>query len=170
VIEWSLLNSHQDAEELAEFTCTEPAPDSFGPDDDVDDLEFAYEFEAQVGLQQITYPLPRGEFVLLGRDSAGLAAACWWTEQAGARYVHIESLGVALRLRRTGQYVGDQLLDEVIQELATNADQAGHDQVMIRARIDWANSASQDLFSRKRFTYKESDGYYQQWWLRIDLA
>lgn len=170
MIQWSLLRTKEDAELLSEFECAEPAPATFGPEDSIEDLPNRYELEAQIGLQrEVSYPLLGGDFVLLGRDERGLAAALWWSEQGGPAYVHLQSMGVALRLRGQKLGVGDAMIDEFLFELADRAVGADERSVQVRARVDWDNSNCQELLRRKGFRYLQSDGFYQQWWLTVTV-
>lgn len=169
MIEWSFARSEEDAEDLRNFICTDPAPETFGPDGDIWELKDAWEWEAQAGIQDAPCPTPRGEYVLLGRDAHGLAAVCHWFEIAGPMRVKLLCAGVALRLRRSGQRVGDLLIEEVIQTVADNADRRRISTVTVYGLVHQRNGNSQALLHRHGFFYALDSGAYQEWWLRIDL-
>lgn len=169
MIEWDWATSASDASELGAFICTEPAPATLGENGDILELEAPWEFEAQAGLQNAACPSPVGERILIGRDGLGIAAACWWGE-TNPRMVRLYCIGVALRLRRRGLHVGDQLMTEVLDRIDADALESGVDMLLVDALVDRSNGDSQALLTRHGFTYMNNDGWYQRWFLRIDYS
>lgn len=168
MIEWESVRP-SDADELREFVCTdEPARDEHG--ELIHDAQLYAELEAQTGIREaIQLPLPRGEYVLVGRDPEGIAAVCWWYEVGGPARVKILVAGVALRLRGGGRHIGDEMLEQVVSRLLERADPAFHPCIAVQVLVSPYNGPSQALLSRAGFFYVQDSGNYQEWWHRIDV-
>ena len=79
-------------------------------------------------------------------------------------------MAVALRLRRTGARLGDQLMERTLDEIAGAADVVGADTVMVWGLIHHENAASQALADRMGFfCISDNSAGLQEWWLRIDI-
>lgn len=164
---WSYATSPTDAEELAEFFCTEGTPVIDPDTGDILAIEDEWEYEVQTELQRAIIPPPGGQYVLIGRDDGpGIAAACWWGETPSPRYVRLYAVARAARLR--GQGVGGATLEEFKDRLKRNAATTPGDVIMVQARVDRSNANSQALLDEHGFVYANNDGWYQQWWLRLE--
>lgn len=136
----------------------------------VHDARLFAELEAQTGIREgIQFPLPRGEFVVLGRDEEGLACVAWWIEVGGPVRVKLLVAGVALRLRKRGLRVGDDIMSEVVARLIDRVVGRDIKVVMVFGLVHPSNTASADLLARHGFFYVQEDGDYQEWWLRLDV-
>ena len=163
---WDYARTPRDAGDLAAFVCTEPIPILGTDADDVLGIENEYEYEVEIALQEAPIPPPTGDFILIGRDDEpGIAAACWWSETAGPRYVRLYAIARALRTR--GRGYGDAILDEFKSRLRDNAADMLGEVIMVQARVDRSNAESQALLERHEFNYANNDGWYQRWWLRL---
>lgn len=168
MIRWSLATA-ADAAELADFVCAD-APARRSDGSLVYDAGLFAEIEAQTGIREgVQFPLPRGEFVVLGRDDDGIACVAWWIEIGGASRLKLLSVGVALRLRRRGLRVGDEMMTEVVARMIDRV--AGRDitVIMVHALVHPSNNASAHMLARHGFFYVQESGDYQEWWLRLDV-
>lgn len=167
MIEWWPLRA-ADLTEVADFTCAEP-PSAAEAHLDPDEWSNSHELEAQVGLQNIQFPLPRGERVLVGRDSTGvMAALCWWIELGRGRF-KILGAAVALTHRGLTPRVGKLLIDEVIDRLLSDADGAGVEVVSVYGLVRPKNGNSQRMLHNAGFFYVQDDSGFQEWWARLEV-
>lgn len=135
---------------------------------DVTEIDLWWELEAQIGVQrELPRNPPRGDFVVLGIDSSGIAAVAWWTELSGAGSVKFLLAAVALRLRGSGEHVGDQLMEEVHRRLVERIDGTSTECVMVHGLVHGRNTESQSMLSRQRWWYAQDVREYQEWWARL---
>jgi len=76
-----------------------------------------WELEVQVGLNNLRWPIPAGELLLIGRDEQGIGAVSHSFEIGGPADVKILAGAVALRLRRQGKGYGDEMMEQTIDRL-----------------------------------------------------
>jgi L-amino acid N-acyltransferase YncA len=113
--------------------------------------------------------MPSGDTLLVGRDAGGIGAVSWWFQVHGPGVVKIQASAVALRLRKRGLGCGDELMSETLDGIASQADAAGEDHVMVTGSIHRQNRASQALADRHGFFYTQDSDDLQEWWLRINI-
>lgn len=133
--------------------------------------ENSSELEAQTGLQEIQFPLPRDEHVVVGRDQAGeLAAVCWWIELGGPARVKLLAAGVSLSHRGARPRIGDLLMAEVLDRLIARAETFDIRVVGAYGLVRPDNVSSQEMLSRAGFYYVMDHGPFQEWWGRLEVT
>jgi hypothetical protein len=169
-LDWSRASSDEDKRALEGFICTD-APTLPGvAEPSADDDDAWWESDVEINLQEVGFPLERGEYILLGRDSEGLAAVSWCWEQRGPQTVKILAIAVAQRLRQRHEcWVGDEALQRTIDEVMGRADSVGIPVAMIWGEVHSRNGDSLKLFERNRFFQHHHEGEMLEVWLRIDL-
>lgn len=130
-----------------------------------------WEREVQVGIQNLRWPVPSDELLLVGRDQSGIVAVSHSFEVGGPGEYKILAAAVALRARGTRPPIGDALLEYTVDRIIGRADAAGLDVVGVWGLVHARNVASQALVERHGFDYiSEDDDGYQDWWQWFDLT
>jgi hypothetical protein len=124
---------------------------------------------AQGGVRSLAPPAPRGQMMLLGEDSLGIAAAAWTKQIDGAHDVFVAVIAVALRLRHGSRYYGDELLTEVQDRLVSDAIAADKSELTISGHVDPKNEASKALLNRFHWQTFDHAGRYERWLTYIPL-
>lgn len=126
--------------------------------------------QAKVRTMKPPYPPP--EHLLLGWDDAGIGAAVFWEELDGPGQVEVYLGAVAMRYRRRGGGVADEMMTELFDAITERAFEVGVDMVEISTWIHEGNRASQSM--ARRFTFHQTsfkeDEQLQRWsvFLQID--
>ena len=159
---------------MKRFVCADPPPPlPYGTRDRrvLKTMGAYWERDVQSGLRNLSKcggTVPSSDIVLVGRDVDGIGAIGWGFQFADDEW-WLLGLAVALRLRASGRHFGDELMDEMLNEIASRSDQAGLPEVMVRARIHEKNLNSQKLAERSFFQQGETvlDDPQLLWWEQL---
>lgn len=105
------------------------------------------------------------EYLQLGWDDEGIGAAIFWEELDGPGQVELHVAAVALRYRRRGGGVADEMMTHTLDALTTRALELGVDLVEASTWIDEQNRASQNMcrrFGFRQVAFKDDEGL-QRW-------
>ena len=142
------LDRSQDTRDLRAFDCTEP-PFKRPPDYRVQ-YPARWEWDAQEYLRR-SPTRDGGIRTLVGRDDAGIAAASVWRERDQGLVIDLLAMGVARRCR--GLHLGDEVMDETLNEITGAAYARGYREVELRGLADDRNTASRQMLQRWDFEY-----------------
>lgn len=101
--------------------------------------------------------------VWVGADRAGIGAVFRLEQLDGAASVLLAVAAIAMRHRRLGGGVADELVRTCLDEITAQGLESGEPEVVITARIDKRNHPSQKMARRNGFTHTGMLDEYQVW-------
>lgn len=156
-----------DARGFQEFCCTAPAKRSRRP-------PYGRQHHAQWELQVQSYIRalkPRTSpncHLWVGLDAEGVAGVFHY-ERVGGTEVFVKCAAIAVRHRRKGGGVADELLTTMLDEITARAIEAGERDVLVTGHIHPENRPSQYLARRTGFRQIACLDEYQVWAMTLDL-
>ena len=131
--------------------------------------EREWERLVQSRIRTATSAPPPPQFMLVGSDAEGIGAAVWYEELDGAGNIEVRVGAVALRHRRRGGGVADEMVAALFDALTEKALHDGVDIVLVQTWVDERNRPSQAMCRRAGMHQlsEDPDGTLQRWGANI---